>query len=129
MPSSRPLALVAEDTELGRWAIAHALQASGFEFHTSASWVESAGWLDSAEFTVAVMALSCGLDDVAHVAAHMRSHHSRTRMIVLAAQEEVAVMRQICGPDVIVLAKPLNVEQVVLAAKSLTEPGAIALGA
>jgi DNA-binding NarL/FixJ family response regulator len=129
MSSTKPLALVAEDTELGRWAIAHALQAAGFEFYTSAGWVESAGWLDSTEFEVAVMALSCDRDDVAHIAEHLKSHHSRTRLILLAAQDEAKAIRQACGPDVVVLAKPLNVEQIVLAARSLTEPGAVARGA
>ncbi len=129
MSRTKPLALVAEDTELGRWAIAHALQSSGFEFHTSASWVESAGWLDSAEFEVAVMALSCERDDVAHIAEHLRSHHARTGLILLAAQDEAKAIRQACGPDVVVLAKPLNVEQIVLAARSLTALGTVARGA
>jgi len=129
MSPTKPLALIAEDTELGRWALAHAFQAGGFEIYMSATWVESAGWLDSADFDVAVMALSCDRDDVAHVAEHMRSHHGRTRLVILAPQDDVGAIRQTAGPDVVVLAKPLNVEQVVLAAKSLTEPGSVAMGA
>jgi len=129
MASSKPLALVAEDTELGRWAIAHALHAAGFEFHASAGWVESARWLDRADFAVAVMALSCDRDDVRHIVRHLEGRHRRTRLVVLAAQDDVAVIRREAGPGVLVLPKPIDVGQIVLAAKSVTEPGAVALGA
>lgn len=129
MAGSRPLALVAEDTELGRWAIAHALQAAGFDFYLSAGWVESAGWLDRADFAAAVMALSCDRDDVSHIVRHVEGRHHRTRLIVLAAQDDVAAVRRAAGPGVIVLPKPIDAGQVVLAVKSVTEPGAVALGA
>jgi DNA-binding NarL/FixJ family response regulator len=129
MDTSRSFALVAEDTELGRWAIAHALQAAGFEVHLSGGWVESAGWLDRVDFDVAVMALACDRDDVAHITSHLRREHARTRLVVLALQDDSSSIRQVAGPDVIVLEKPLNVEQVVLAAKSFTQPGVVAKGA
>lgn len=129
MSSTKPLALVAEDTELGRWAIAHALQSEGFEIYMSGGWVESTGWLERARFDVAVVALSRDRDDVSRVVEHVRSQHRGTRLILLSAQDEVAEMRQAAGPGVVVLAKPLNVEQIVLAARSLTEPGAVARGA
>lgn len=129
MDESKCFALVAEDTELGRWAIAHALQAAGFEVYLSGGWVESAGWLDRVDFDVAVMALSCDRDDVAHITSHVRGEHGRTKLVVLALQDDVAAIRRATGPGVVVLEKPLNVEQVVLAAKSSTQPGAVAKGA
>ena len=129
MNRRRPLALVAENTELGRWAIAHALQAAGFEIYFSATWVESSGWLDRAQFDLAVMALSAQRDDVAFIAGHLRDEHAGTRLIALVPQDDVGEIRRACGPEAVVLAKPLNVEQVVLAARSFRQPGAVAQGA
>ena len=129
MDESKSFALVAEDTELGRWAIAHALQAAGFEVYLSGGWVESAGWLDRVDFDIAVMALSCDRDDVAHITSHLQRDHARTKLVVLALQDDLGAVRQAAGPDVVVLEKPLNVEQVVLAARSFRQPGDVARGA
>lgn len=128
MLKTKPLALVAENTELGRWAIAHALQASGYEIYMSASWTESDGWLDQAEFDVAVMSVSCDRDDVARIAGHLRSHHVRTGLILLALQDDVGSVRRACGSGPLVLAKPLDIPQIVLAVRSLAEPGEVATG-
>ena len=129
MHESKSFALVAEDTELGRWAIARALQAAGFEVYLSGGWVESAGWLDRIDFDVAVMALCCDRHDIASITSHLRREHARTKLVVLALQDDVGAIRQAAGPDVVVMEKPLNVEQVVRAAKSATQPGVVAKGA
>jgi len=129
MDESKAFALVAEDTELGRWAIAHALQAAGFEIYLSGGWVESAGWLDRIDFDVAVMGLACDRDDIAHIASHLKHEHARTRLVILALPDDVGAIRQAAGPDVVVIEKPLNVDQVVLATKSFTQPGRVARGA
>jgi DNA-binding NtrC family response regulator len=129
MSSTRPLALVAEDTELGRWAIAHALQAGGYETRVSAGWAETAGWLDRKEFDVAVMSLSCDRDDVAHIAEHLRIHHGSAGLIFLVLQEDVEAVRLACGPGPIVLAKPLDIERLVQAARKLRQPGPVGLEA
>ena len=123
MPTTRPLALVAEDTELGRWAIAHALQADGFDTCVFDGWAESAGWLGRRKFDVVVVALSVDRDDVGNIAEHMRSHHRGTRLIVLAPQDEMGEVRSACGPGPVVLPKPLDVERIVQTAKSLTGRG------
>ena len=125
MSSTRPLALVAEDTELGRWAIAHALEAGGYETQVSDRWTETAGWLDRVDFDVAVMSLSCDRDDVAHIAEHVRVHHGNTGLILLALQEDVEAVRAAFGPGPVVLVKPLNIEHILLAARSLRQPGSV----
>ena len=129
MSNSRPLALVAEDTELGRWALAHALQANGYEIYMSAGWVETDGWLDRAEFDVAVVSVSCDRDNVARIVEHLRREHPRTGLVLLALQDDVGTIRRTCGPGPVVLPKPLDVAQVVLAVRSLSEPGEVAMGA
>ena len=129
MPESRPLALVAEDTELGRWALAHALQAAGYDVYMSGGWTETDGWLDRAAFDVVVMAVSSRRDNVRRIVDHARREHSQAGLILLALQDDAAAVRAASGPDPIVLSKPLDVVAVVLAVKSLVAPGRLAKGA
>jgi DNA-binding NtrC family response regulator len=129
MSRTRPFALVAEDTELGRWAIAHALQANGYETRVSDGWGETAGWLEREEFDVVVMSLSCDRDDVARITEHVRSRHGGTALILLAPQDDIVAVRSACGPGPVVLVKPLDIGQLVLAVRSLKQPGPVGLEA
>ena len=125
----RPVALVAEDTELGRWALAHALRAEGYDVCVSAGWTETDGWLDRAAFDVVVMAVSSTRDNVAHIVDHARREHGQAGLILLALQDDAAAVRAASGPEPVVLAKPLDVAAVVLTARALAGPGDVAKGA
>jgi DNA-binding NtrC family response regulator len=119
--SNRMLALVADDTDLGRWALAHALQARGFEVYTAATWVEAAGWLGRTEVSVALVSASLESEGAPDMAAYLRTHHPTVHVIFLADQDEMPWVRQWCGQGAEVFAKPLDVEQVVVAAAAKVE--------
>jgi DNA-binding NtrC family response regulator len=119
--SNRMLALVADDTDLGRWALAHALQARGFEVYTAATWVEATGWLGRADVSVAVLSTSLEPGKAPDMAAYLRTHHPATHVIFLAVEDEMRWVRGWCGDRAAVFAKPLDVEQVVAAAAAMVE--------
>jgi DNA-binding NtrC family response regulator len=115
------LALVADDTELGRWALAHALQANGFDVYTAATWVEAAGWLARADVSVALLSAWLEPEHAPNMAAYLRTRHPSTRVIFLATEDEVRWVRGWCGDRAEVFAKPLDVERVVAAAAAMAE--------
>jgi DNA-binding NtrC family response regulator len=119
--SNRMLALVADDTELGRWALAHALQARGFEVYTAATWVEAAGWLGRADIAVAVISASIEPESAPDVAAYLRTRHPSTHVIFLATEDELPLAREWCVDHAEVFLKPLDVDRVVAAAAAKVE--------
>jgi DNA-binding NtrC family response regulator len=127
--SNRMLALVADDTELGRWALAHALQAHGFEVYTAATWVEATGWLGRADVSVALVSASLEPERAPEMAAYLRTRHPATPVIFLAAEEEMTWVRGWCGDRAELFVKPLDVEQVVAAAAAMVGEDRRAVGA
>ena len=127
--SNRMLALVADDTELGRWALAHALQARGFEVYTAATWVEAAGWLGRADVSVAVVSAALEPEKTPDIAVYLRTRHPSTHVIFLAAEDELPLARECCVDHAEVFMKPLDVERVVAAAAAKVEGDRQAKGA
>jgi DNA-binding NtrC family response regulator len=122
--SKRPsLALVSEDTELGRWALSRALEAEGFEVHAVSTWVEASAWLQRARFSLALVAVSSTTGNAADITAYVGRHHPETHLVLLADEDSISELRLACGPDVEVLVKPLDLDAVAHVAHSLPEPG------
>jgi DNA-binding NtrC family response regulator len=127
--TTRLLALVSDDTELGRWALTHALEAEGFEVHTAPTWGEASATLARADFGLALLAVSAERQDAAEIADYLRRHHPNTHLILLADQDDVGALRRACGPETAILAKPLDLERIVRAAHACGEPSTDALRA
>jgi DNA-binding NtrC family response regulator len=121
--------LVAEDTELGRWALEHALQARGFVVYTAATWVEALGWLGHADVSVAVVSASMEPQQGPEMCAFVQANHPSTRLVLLAAEDDVREVRGWCGAGTPVFAKPIDVEQVVGAVQGMIEDGRSAMRA
>jgi DNA-binding NtrC family response regulator len=115
--ADKRLALIAEETELGCWALAHALQAQGFEVYRALNWVEAAGWLSRAEFSLAVISLSLERAGSVDMAAYVRNHHPSTSLVLLADADEVPTLRVMSGPGTTVLAKPVELDDMIQAAR------------
>jgi DNA-binding response OmpR family regulator len=111
--ADKRFALIAEETELGCWALAHALQAQGFEVYRALNWVEAAGWLDRVQFSLAVISLSLDM------AAYVRNHHPSTSLVLLADADEVQTLRVTSGPGTTVLAKPVELDDMIQAAQAI----------
>ena len=118
MAIRKPLALVSEDTELGRWALTRALEAEGFEVQAVSTWVEASACLLRAKFSLALVAVSSAPGNAADIVAYVRQHHPNTRLVLLADQDSISELRLACGPDLDVLAKPLDLEEVAHVAHS-----------
>lgn len=118
MEKRRNLALVSEDTELGRWALTHALEAEGYEVQAVATWVEASAWLLRARFSLAVVAVSSSTGNAADIAAYVSQHHSNTHLVLLADQDSIAELRLACGPEPDILAKPLDLDEIAHVAHS-----------
>jgi DNA-binding NtrC family response regulator len=112
MAEKETFALVLEDTELGRWALTHALEAGGFEVRAASTWAEASGWLLRARFSLALVAVSSAPGNIADVAAEIRRDHPDTRVVLLADQDSVDELRLACGPDPEILAKPFDLDAV-----------------
>jgi DNA-binding NtrC family response regulator len=119
MPEDKPRALVAEDTELGSWAVARALQASGFEVSLAADRTETLERLAGTRFTVMVTAVAANREDVRELVGLMKRDQPDAGLILLARQEEAAGVTAECGPGTIVIEKPLSIDRVVAAACEL----------
>lgn len=126
MITRRALALVAEDTELGRWALTRALEAAGFDVQAVATWSEAAAWLSRASFSLAFVAVSSVSGSAADVVASMRAYHPRTRLVLLADQDRADELRLACGPEQDLLTKPLDLEKVASVAHLGLHPGGVA---
>jgi DNA-binding NtrC family response regulator len=123
MAIRKPLALVSEDTELGQWALTHALEAEGFEVQTASTWVEASACLARARFRLALVAISSEQETASDIVDYIRRHHQYTHLILLADQDDVGALRLACGPEPAILAKPLNLGQIVQLAHALQRPG------
>ena len=115
----KPLVLVAEESKPGRWALVHVMQAQGFEVYAASTWIETMGWLERAPFDVTVVSSSLERDRLTDVLASLRRRHPAIGLILLADQDDVRSVRQICGADAIVIAKHLDPERVVEAIRAL----------
>ena len=122
MAIRKPLALVSEDTELGRWALTRALEAEGFEVQAVSTWVEASACLLRATFSLALVAVSSAPGNAADIVAYVRQHHPNTRLVLLADQDSISELRLACGPDLDVLAKPLDLDEVAHVAHSCPAP-------
>jgi len=128
MANRKLLALVSEDTELGRWALTRALEAEGFEVQAVSNWVEASSWLARARFSLAVVAVSSAPENCADIVAYVRQHHPHTHLVLLADQDSIGELQLACGPKTDILAKPLDLEEVVHAAHSRPVVGDETLG-
>ena len=110
MTDRQPLALVLEDTELGRWALTHALEAEGFEVRAVSTWAEASAWLGRAQFSLVLLAVSSAPGTVADIAAEIYRDHPNARLILLVDQDSIDEVRLACGPEPEILAKPFDLE-------------------
>lgn len=117
MTQRRALAVVSEDTELGRWALTRALEAEGFDVQAVATWVEASAWLGRATFSLALVAVSSLPGNAADIAAYVREYHPHTHLVLLADQDRVDELRRACGPGPDLLTKPLNLDEVARVAR------------
>ena len=122
----RALALVAEDTELGRWALTRALEAAGFDVEAVATWSEAAEWLRRASFSLAFVSMSSVSGSASDVAASVRTYHPHTRLVLLADPDRADELRAACGQEQDVLTKPLDLEKVASVAQLGLDPGGLA---
>jgi CheY-like chemotaxis protein len=74
MPDDKPRALVAEDTELGCWAVAHALRAEGFDVSVAVNRADAIGRMAGTRFAVMVTAVSGSLDDISELVGRFREN-------------------------------------------------------
>jgi DNA-binding NtrC family response regulator len=118
MAKRKLFALVSEDTELGRWALTRALEAEGFEVEAVPTWVEASACLLRARFSLALVAVSSAPGNAAEIVAYVRQHHPNTHLVLLADQDSISELRLACGPELDILAKPLDLEEVAHAAHS-----------
>jgi DNA-binding NtrC family response regulator len=119
MPDDKPQALVVEDTELGRWAVAHALRANGFEVSIATDRADALGRVAGTRFAVMVTTLAADSDDTRELIDRLRESQPDAGLIFLARQEEAARVSAECGPGAVVLEKPLDIDRVVAAACEL----------
>jgi DNA-binding NtrC family response regulator len=118
MAKRRSLALVSEDTELGRWALTRALEAEGFEVQAVSAWVEASAWLSRASFSLALVAVSSAAGNAADIAAFVRQQHPNTHLVLLADEDSIGELRLACGEDLDILRKPLDLDEVAHVAHS-----------
>ena len=127
MADRKSLALVAEDTDLGRWALTRALQAEGYDVRAASTWAEASTWLLQAEFALALVAVSSP-GNAADVVACIRQY-PHTHLVLLADEDSIRELRLACGPAPDILAKPFDLERVGRVAFSHLGPGGETLGA
>lgn len=106
------MALVLEDTELGRWALQRALETAGFKVLTASTWAEASACLLRERVGLALVAVSSILENVAGVVEDIYRDHPETHLILLADQDSISDLRPMCGPDADILAKPLDLAEI-----------------
>ena len=111
-------ALVLEDTELGRWALTKALEAEGFEVRSAQTWSEASAWLKTTRYALVLAAVSLAPGSAADLTAEIRSVQPDAHVVLLTDQDSIDELRQACGPDPEILAKPFDLEAVAHAALS-----------
>ena len=112
MAATESLALILEDTELGRWALQHALEAAGFEVLAVSTWTEASACLLRERFGLALVAVSSILENVGEIVADICRDHPDTHLILLADQDSIGELRPLCGPGADILPKPLDLAEV-----------------
>jgi DNA-binding NtrC family response regulator len=122
MTVKESLALVLEDTELGRWALQRALEAAGFRVLVVSTWAEASVHLIRERFSLVIVAVSSILDNVAGIVADISRDHPEAHLILLADEDSIGELRPICGPTAHILPKPLDLEK--LAQVALSRSGA-----
>jgi DNA-binding NtrC family response regulator len=121
MADREPLALVLEDTDLGRWALTRALEAAGYVVHAASTWAEACTWLLRARFTLALVEVPSpgqAADIVVDV-----SQYPYTHVVLLTHEDTVGELRLVCGPACDILPKPVDLERVAHIARSCLESG------
>lgn len=118
MAHTRSLALVLEDTELGRWALTHALQAEGFEVRAVETWAEASTCLRQEKFELALVAASSAPANVGHITGEIRRDHPNTRLVLLADEDSIGDVRLECGSAPEILSKPYDLRAVARVALS-----------
>ena len=112
MAHRQSLALILEGTELGRWALARALESEGFEVRAVRTWAEALGWLRTTRFSLVLAAVSSAPGNAAHLAAEIRRDQPHARLVLLTDQDSIDELRLACGPEPEILAKPFDLEAV-----------------
>jgi len=118
MADRLPLAMVLEDTELGRWALTHALEAAGFKVIAASTWTEASAYLASAKCSLALVAVSSIADSVADIVASVVRDYPETHLMLLVEDDGVRDVRALCGPGTDILPKPLNLDDVARVARA-----------
>jgi DNA-binding NtrC family response regulator len=121
--------LVAEESDLGGWAISHALQGVGFNVCRAAMWTEVTGWLRTQPFQVLVLSASLEASGIATMVAYMATNHAETAVIVLADTDEVRGLRRECGSRAAVVSKPLDLDRLARMASAYVTDQPVALRA
>jgi DNA-binding NtrC family response regulator len=120
MVEHRPKALVTEDTELGRWAVARALEANGFEVNTASNNAEAIGRLIGNAFAVFIAAVTLERESVSELIRQVHENQPATGLILLADHDDASRIADSCGSSAVVIEKPLGIDQIVKAACILT---------
>jgi len=110
MDHRESVALVLEDTDLGRWALTHALEARGYEVHAPLTWAEASAWLNRAKVSLALVAVASP-GQAAEVTAEV-NWYPHTHLVLLAEEDQVDDLRLACGSGLDILTKPFNLEEV-----------------
>jgi DNA-binding NtrC family response regulator len=126
---SSPSALVAEDSQLGGWAVSHALRGVGFDVRRAATWVEVLGWLRMQPFRTVVLSASLDPAGVAAMVGHIATHHEGTAVIVLADADEAWGLGRKCGSKAVIVSKPLDLDRLVRIASAYVIDEPVALSA
>jgi DNA-binding NtrC family response regulator len=128
MADRKSLALVCEDTDLGRWALTRALEAEGYEVHATSTWAEASVWLLKGKFDLALVTVSSP-SNAAEIVACISRHHPHTHLVLLADQDSIGELRLVCSPVPDILAKPFDLGRVAKVACSHLGSGSETLGA
>jgi DNA-binding NtrC family response regulator len=101
-------ALVLEDTELGRWALQRALEGAGFKVVAVPTWAEASACLVREKVGLALVAVSSVVENVTGVVTDICRDHPDTHLILLADQDSVSELRNLCGSVADILTKPID---------------------
>lgn len=124
MADRQSSALVLEETELGRWALTHALEAEGLEVRAVSTWAEASAWLRRARFSLVLAAVSSAPGSAADLAAEIRRDQPNAHVVLLTDQDSIDELRQACGPGPEILSKPFDLRAV--AQVALSRSGSVA---
>jgi len=128
MAERRSLALVCEDTDLGRWALTRALEAEGYEVREASTWMEASEWLLTGRFDLALVTVSSP-DNAAEVVSAISRQHPHTHLVLMTDQDSIRELRLACGTMLEILVKPFDLERVAKVAVSHLGSGSETLGA